>query len=418
MAPAMIARVRQLSRERKAWAIVVALAASGALLGAVRYSSRSPAVPTLVVKPGDFIDSLQFRGDVKALKSVTMVVPAEAASFQILKIAADGTPVKKGDMVVEFDATKTEQDLAQFRSTMKSAQAEIDQARAQARLTEEDDLTAVMKARYDAVEPKLDASKQEVVAEIEGAEAQLKLADAQQTLKQLEQQLTSDRSSSRATILGKIQASQKTGYDVERTEQALAKMTLTAPLAGTISLVSTWHGLGQSPFKPGDAAWAGAPIAELPDTSTLRIAARVEETERGRLAPQQMVTAHLDAIADREFSGRIAQISTIATSDFSGGWPFSRDFDLSIALDQTDQRIRPGMTARVTVVVEKIPNVLTIPVQASFQKSGQTVVYVWAGSKFEERAIQIGRRSGDRILVVHGLRPEDRVALEDPTARE
>jgi HlyD family secretion protein len=131
-----------------------------------------------------------------------------------------------------------------------------------------------------------------------------------------------------------------------------------------------------------------------------------------------MVTAHLDAIADREFSGRIAQISTIATSDFSGGWPFSRDFDLSIALDQTDQRIRPGMTARVTVVVEKIPNVLTIPVQASFQKSGQTVVYVWAGSKFEERAIQIGRRSGDRILVVHGLRPEDRVALEDPTARE
>jgi HlyD family secretion protein len=414
----MIDRVRQLSTERKIWAIVFALMASGALAGAVRYSSRSPTVPTLVVKRGDFIDSLQFRGEVKALKSVTMVVPAEAGNFQILKIAADGAPVKKGDVVVEFDGTKTEQDLAQFRSTMKSAQAEIDQARAQARLTEEDDLTAVLKARYDVEAAKLDASKQEVVSQIEGGEAKLKLADAEQTLHQLDEQLASDRGSSQATILGKIQASQKAAYDVERTEHALSKMTLEAPLAGTISLVSTWHAQQAAPFKPGDAAWAGAPIAELPDTSTLRIAAHVEETERGRLAPQQMVTAHMDAIADREFSGRIAQISTIATSDFSGGWPFPRDFDLSIALDQTDPRIRPGMTARVTVVVEKIPNVLTIPVQASFQKSGQTVAYVWAGSKFEERAIAIGRRSGDRILVVNGLRPDDRVALADPTARE
>jgi HlyD family secretion protein len=414
----MMGRVRELWTERKAWVVVFALLASGALAGAVRYGGRSPTVPTLVVERGDFIDSLQFRGEVKALKSVTMVVPAEAANFQILKIAADGTAVKKGDVVVEFDGTKTEQDLAQFKSTMKSAQAEIDQARAQARLTEEDDLTAVMKARYDVEAAKLDASKQEVVSQIEGGEAQLKLADAEQTLDQLDEQLKADRMSSQATILGKIQASQKAAYDVERTEHALTKMTLQAPLAGTISLVAAWRSQGPSTFKPGDAAWAGAPIAELPDTSTLRIAAHVEETERGRLAAQQMVTAHMDAIADREFSGRIAEISTIATSDFSGGWPFPRDFDLSIALDQTDARIRPGMTARVTVVVEKISNVVTIPVQASFQKSGQTVAYVWAGSKFEERAIAIGRRSGDRILVVNGLRPEDRVALADPTAKE
>jgi HlyD family secretion protein len=193
-------------------------------------------------------------------------------------------------------------------------------------------------------------------------------------------------------------------------------MTLRAPLAGTVSLVAVWHAQGQAPFKAGDTAWPGAPLAELPDVSTLRIAARVEETERGKLAAQQVVTVHMDAIPDREFSGKIAQISTIATSDFSGGWPFPRDFDLSVALDQTDPRVRPGMTAQLTVVVDKVPNALTIPVQASFQKSGQTVVYVWDGSKFQEHAIEIGRRSGDRILVVKGLRPEDRVALADPTA--
>jgi RND family efflux transporter MFP subunit len=333
-------------------------------------------------------------------------------------MVGDGTPVKQGDVVVEFDKTRTEQDLVQYRSTLKSAQAEIDQVRAQARLSENEDLTAVMKGQYDVEAAELDASKQEVVSKIEGAEAKLKLADAEQKLRELEEKLKSDRTSSQATVQSKIQASQKAAYDVQRAEYALTRMTLLAPLAGMISLVPVLRPRGESPFKPGDRAWPGAPIAEVPDISTLRISARVEETERGRLAAHQMVTVHMDAIADREFSGQIEQIGTIATSDFSGGWPFPRNFDLRVALDQADARVKPGMTTQLTVVVEKVPNALTIPAQASFQKSGHTVAYVWAGSKFEERVIEIGRRSGDRILVAKGLRPDDRVALADPTAKE
>jgi len=182
-----------------------------------------------------------------------------------------------------------------------------------------------------------------------------------------------------------------------------------------VSLIRTWRPEGESAFKPGDRTWAGAPIAELPDVSTLKVSARVEETERGRLALQQGVSIHMDAIADRQFSGKIENISTIATSDFSGGWPFPRNFDLRITLDQTDTRLKPGMTAKLTVVVDRIPNAITLPAQASFQKSGQTVAYVWDGSKFQERTIEIGRRSGDGVLVVKGLKAEERVALKDPS---
>jgi len=70
------------------------------------------------------------------------------------------------------------------------------------------------------------------------------------------------------------------------------------------------------------------------------------------------------------------------------------------------------------VLVDKVPNALTIPAQASFQKSGRTVAYVWSGSKFQERVIEIGRRSGDRVLVVSGLHPDDQVALADPIGKE
>jgi len=415
----MIARMRQLWARRKLTVVVIVLlVGSGGVLGAVQYSNRSPAVPTFDVKRGEFIDSVQFRGEVKAMKSVTISAPADAGDLQVIKIVADGTQVKQGDVVVEFDKTKTEQDLAQDRSTLKSAQAEIEQARAQARLTEEEDVTAVMKARFVVETAKLDASKQEIVSKIEGAEAELKVADAGQKLHEVEEKLKADRAVDQATIESKTQASAKAAYDVQRAAHSLAEMTLQAPSTGTISLVSLWHPEGRAPFKPGDRAWPGAPIAELPDASSLRVSARADETERGRLALKEAVSAQLDAIPDRQFTGQIEQIGTIASIDFSEGWPFPRNFDLEIAFDQADARLKPGMTAQLTVIVDRVPDALTIPVQASFQKSGQTVAYVWEGSKFEERVIEIGRRNRDQILVAKGLRTGDRVALKDPSVKE
>jgi HlyD family secretion protein len=391
---------------------------SGAVFGLIHFSKRAPDTPTFQVKRGEFLDVIQVRGEVKAMRSVTISAPAEAGDLEILKIAPNGAHVKQGDVVVEFDRSKTEQDLAQYQSTLKSAQAEIDQERAQDVLKEEEDVTAVMKAEYDVETAKLETSKQEILSKIEGSEANLKLVDAQQKLHEMQAKLKADRALNRAAVESKRQASKKADYDAQSAERALATMTLRAPSTGMVSLTSVWHAGNESPFKPGERVWPGAPMAELPDTSSLRVTARVDETERGRLALRQPVSVQLDAIPDRQFTGNLEQISTIATLDFSGGWPFPRNFNLEIALDQKDARLKPGMTAQTTVVVDRIPNAITIPVQAIFQKSGQTVAYVWDGSKFLERVIAIGRTSRDRILVAKGLNPGDRVALTDPTVKE
>jgi len=415
----MIQALVEFGRKRRALLIVFALAAvSAAVFGLVHYSGKAPAVPTFQVKRGEFLDALEFRGQLKAMKSVTIAAPANAGDLQILKIATDGAQVKQGDVVVEFDPSKTQQDLAQDQSVLKSAQAEIEQARAQARLNEEVDTTAVMKAKYNVEVAKLDASKGEVVSRIEGAEANLKVADAEQALREEEEKLKSDTAVDQATIEDKKHASRKAEFDAQRAETALASMTLKAPADGTISLLSIWHNGGEAPFKAGERAWPGSPIAELPDVASLRIAARVDETERGRLALLQPATLQLDAIADRQFTGKIERIGTIASSDFSAGWPIPRNFDLEIAIDQADPRLKPGMTVQITVIVDRVPDAITIPAQASFLKSGETVAYVWNGSSFQERVIQIERRSRDRILVSTGLKPGDLVALKDPTGKE
>jgi HlyD family secretion protein len=415
----MMYPIQNLWKRRKTMTVAaVLLVSSAAIFGLVRLSGRSSPIPAFDVKREEFIDSVQFRGEIKAMKSVTVSAPAEAGELQILKIATSGGDVKKGDVVVEFDKSKTQQEMARDGSALKSAQADIDQVRAQSRLTDEEDITAVNKAQYDVQVAKLDAGKQEIVSRIEGAEANLKVADAQQKLHEVEAKLTYDRATTRANIDSKMDASKKAAYDLERAQRALATMTLLAPSSGLVNLVTVWHAGGEAPFKPGETVWPGAPIAELPDVSTLRVAARVDEAERGRLAAHQTATVQLDAIPDRQFSGRLEQIGTIATMDFTAGWPIPKNFNLQIMLDQNDPRLRPGMTAQVTVVVDRIPDAITIPVQASFQKSGQTVAYVVEGSNFREQPIEVSRRSRDRILVSAGLRAGDRVALQDPSVKE
>ncbi len=70
------------------------------------------------------------------------------------------------------------------------------------------------------------------------------------------------------------------------------------------------------------------------------------------------------------------------------------------------------------MIVDRVAGAITIPAQAMFQKSGQTVAYVWRGTQFEERAIDVARRSTNKIMVAKGVSAGDQVALRDPTAKE
>jgi len=409
---------RSLKSHRKLALAALIIACSAGLFGWVHSAKRDPSEPVFQVQRSEFLDVLQFRGELKAARTVSISAPADIGDVQIVKIAADGSAVKKGDVVVEFDPSKTKTDLDQDRSILKSADAQINQGQAEGKLTEEKDTTAVLKARLDLEAAKLDASKSEILSEIDGAKARLKVKDAERTLQEAEETLKSDQAKAEATVAAYRCASAKAKFDAERAAHSLDRMVVTAPTDGTIRLVPIWHDGAETPFKAGDRAWSGSEIAELPDATSLHIVAHVDETERGRLTLAQPATVQLDAIPDRQFTGKIQHIGTIAGTDFSAGWPFPRAFDLQVAIDQNDPRLRAGMNVQVTVIVDRVPNAISIPAQASFMKSGRTVAYVWDGSSFAEKAIQVDRRSRDRCLVSSGLNPGDRVALKDPTVKE
>jgi HlyD family secretion protein len=156
-------------------------------------------------------------------------------------------------------------------------------------------------------------------------------------------------------------------------------------------------------------------VAELPDVSSLKISARVEEAERGQLKAGQSLSVRIDALPDRSFDGHVETISPTASMDFNAGWPFPRDFSVEVALSESDPRLSPGMSATVRVAVAKYPDGIVIPALAVFRKAGRTVTYVRRGSKFEEAQVEVSRRSGDEVLIAKGLKPGELVAMKDPS---
>ena len=384
--------------------------------GIARLVRAESKLPTVEVRRGEFTENLPIRGEVKAQKSMVMTAPSGTGQIQIIKMAKTGEPVKAGDIVVQFDLTQLKNQFDTRSSDLKQAEREIDGAIAQAKMVEEQDATDLAKARFDVERAKLEASKQEILSQIDAEKAKLTLADAQQTLREVEQRVKSNKAGNAALIAEKRLKQKKALFDVNLAKTNIQRMSLKAPVSGIATILTHWIGPNQNvEWREGDSVWPGAGVMELPDMSTIQIAARVDEIDRGRLQLGQRVRVHVDAVPDTEFMARIAEISPLAKSDFSS-WPVLRNFDIRMKLDKEDGRLRPGMSASVRIAVDSIKDATIIPAEASFQKSGRTVVYVArSGGRYEERAIEVLKRNNGNLAVASGVKPGERLYTKDPT---
>ena len=399
--------------------IVPALILIAASYGMLRSKRTTVNVPTANVVRGEFVDYSQLRGEIEAEKSVVLSAPSNVGDLQIIQLAKNGAAVKKGDVVVQFDPTDLVQRLQQSQTDLKQAEAQIEQTRAQGRLKQEQDTTDVAKSKFDVERARLDASKQEILSAIDGEKSKLTLADAEQKQKQLEQQLKSDSTGSDADVNSRKLRRDKARFDFNRRQQNIKSMQLTAPVEGMVTLKQNFRAgspFGGAPeWHVGDRAWSGAAILELPDLSTLRVTAQVDETERGRLKPGQQVSIRVDAAPDREFKGTVVEISPLTKPDFST-YPPTKYFAMTVKLEGGDPRLRPGMSASLRVAVEKVADSLILPTEAIFQKSGRSVAYVLRGGNYEERTVTVMRRGSGKVVVNGGVSAGDRVATRDPLA--
>ncbi len=401
-------------------AFVLCLVAGGAWWW--RRPTAVSGIPVADVTGGDFLDTLQLRGEIKPLKSIVLNAPVVQGDLRIIKLARSGSIVKRGDPVVQFDPTALQRTLQEKQSEVKRAESDIDRARAQARMQEEQNVTEQGRARNDVERARLDSTAAtELLSPVEAQEKKLALNDAELRLRATDVKVAAGRDGDAADLESLKQKREKALAEVQQAQRNLEAMTLTAPADGMVTLMPNYSassGMSSPPdFREGDRPWPGAAIAEIPSMANVFGSARVDEADRGRLRLGQRVSVRVDALPDKELTGSVTEISTLARAAFDS-WPPVRNFDVSIGLEKGDPALRPGMSAMLRVVVDRVPGATLVPAPAVFTKGGRPVVYVLQGGTFSERAVEVARRSDERVAIARGVKPGERVALKDPTARE
>jgi multidrug efflux pump subunit AcrA (membrane-fusion protein) len=409
------------SRRRRIliWSVVL-LAGGGGVFAAYRYAGTTTVeVPVTRVRQGEFIISVKTRGEIRSTRSVVLTAP-QVPSPRIVRLAESGKPVKKGDVVIEFDAASQEQSYIEGTTNVRAADADIVKLKASQQMTDEMDGMNLMTAEYNLERAKLEASKAEILSEIEGAKNKIDVGISEGELNQVKTTIKSHDVTQAADLERLNQRKDKTLRDLKRYQGYLSKMVIQAPNDGIVNLLPNFRAQGSwgsapPPFKEGDNAWTGAAIAEIPDLSEMRIELKLEEVDRGKISLGQRVRLRVDAVPDKEFLADLDWISPIAALQFSRGFGMSeKSFPARATLKNLDPRLRPGMSATAEIIIESIPKALLLPVRASFTQGGKPAVYVQRGQEFLIRQIEVGKRNDTDMVVLKGLREGEMVAMENP----
>ncbi len=408
------------TRRRRAvyWGLFLGLCAGGAY-AAYHYTGRTTVeVPVAKVRSGEFVISVRTRGELRSTNSIILAAP-QVPDPRIVRLAESGKPMKKGDVVVEFDTAQQEQHVLERTTTVRTVDSEIVQVNASHRIVDELDAMNLMTAEYNLERAKLEASKAEVVSEIEGAKNRIDVGISQGELVQVQTTIKSHDVSQEADLQRLKQRKDKANRDLERAKGYLSKLVITAPIDGYVNILPNFRSQGSfgsspPPFKEGDRAWTGAAIAEIPDLSSMRIELRLDEVDRGKLKLGQKIRVRVDAIPEREFEAELDWISPIAAVQFRGPGMSEKSFPARATLKSVDPRLRPGMSATAEIVIESQPSALMIPIRASFVHQGKPAVYIQRGQDFEIRTIAVGKRNETDMVVLEGLSETDLVTLENP----
>jgi HlyD family secretion protein len=194
-------------------------------------------------------------------------------------------------------------------------------------------------------------------------------------------------------------------------------MELRAPIAGVLvfSLNYAQGWVNAKPFKVGDNVFSGMNLAEMPDLDTQEMDATVEEIDRGRIAVGNDVLIRVDSLPELTIPGKIRQISLLAETSYE--FPPTRSFRAYASIDHPDSRLRPGMNGGMDIVINRIPNAISIPSKALFTRDGKPIVYLASGGQYRPTEVQVAARNPDEVAIT-GIPAGSMVALVDAEKKD
>ena len=339
-----------------------------AILSPINLANVTPKISAPVrrflVNRGDHVRAGQL---IAELESGDLAAAAEEAKFQYQQAQA-AAATTTGATVVE-DQTKAQADV-------QSAQSAFDAA----------------KKLYDS---RVALQKEGALAQKQVDETRLQMVQSQTQLETAQQHLRSLNSVSRQEAVKGAQAqanAAKAHADTLGVQLSYARIL--SPINGIVA---------DRPANTGEMVAAGMPMISIVDISQVRAIANVPVKDAASIRVGRPARV---AGPDGDIPGTVTVVSPSAN-------PNATTVEVWVQIANPGERLKPGATARVSIIAETIQNTLVVPTSALLNgdEGKQKVMVISADSVAHERPVTVGVRQGARVQILSGIQPGDQVVV-------
>jgi multidrug resistance efflux pump len=375
-------------------------------------------------------------------------------STRIIWIAAEGTFVKKGDLIAELDSSAFRDELALQKIRVVEAESFVEQAMTLLKANE------ISRNEYrDGIFPQDKQLVDQYIASCETALAQAKtnltwsegavkkglLSKAQfnaavyaeqranitlkeaRTMKTRLENFTGPRlvknleaklQSIQADILAQQTTLENERTRLKRLDQNISNCTVRAPRDGiVVYAMSNGNRWGRTTpdIYEGAPVREGQALVNLPDPRRMNVKAKINESKINLVSPGQKTDIRIDAFPDRQLTGTVTDVVSIGTL-VNGPMSDVRGYVATVDIDQDGfDDLKPGLSAEVTFNLDVKRDVVRVPVQCVRKFHGKAYVAVPNGTSFSWRAVTLGDANAAHFEVRSGLAPGEQV-YSDPTS--
>lgn len=287
---------------------------------------------TDMVTEGTFTTTVEAKGQLKPISS-SVVSPSVDGTVDSINVQA-GQSVNEGDVLMTIKNDELDRNVAEAQRAVAAAQ---------------EDLANAQKAAAAAqATPTTDVDGASAAAGISAASADTNAVSAAQR------------------SLASAQA------NLDQANAKAASRTVTAPSSGSIVELNAKVGAtvtGGMIMGESDTS-GGKQCMQIADLSKMKVTVQVGEKDIAKIAVGQSANVTYPAFPDIVSQGTVTAIASVANSDAANGGG-SVTFNVDILIEAPDTRLKPGMTAEVSVVTEQLDNVVMVPTMALMTEDGE-----------------------------------------------
>ena len=418
--------------------------------------TRVEAAPQSVkVKKETFVHEILERGNVESASNVDITCEVESmGGITIIKIVEEGTEVKKGDLLVEFDSSAflesvNKQKIAELNSQAKVVQSEVDVKNAKLELEEYE------KGKYielqTAADNKILKQKEEMrkaedklrfntnllargyimESMVEADEYAFRQAENEMKVALMERKNLEVYTKEKMlnSFRAKIQSataklrSDKSSYDLEverlkHLEKQLDMCRVYAPQDGQVVYAPPRWGDESMIIREGLKVYERQQIIKLPDPSRMQVKGLVNEASIRLVKVGDPATIELEAFPNQTFSGVVKVVNDYPEPTGWNSQSMAREYQTTITVLDPPAGIKPGLTAKVKIIVNVIPEALTLPIQAVFEYDKKMYCVTFKDGKWDKIEVKTGATNDKQVVIESGLDEGAEVVLNAWQNRE